>query len=209
MQAAVDAIRDGVDGHLTAAERDRAVERLIQVQATADPVVSGLAARQAALLSSSDMEALLAAPGWIARGEAIALLERVLPTRLERALIVLGLVAMALLAALASLLLLSMVWTEIPLGIRVTDGPVEFPAEPIWTVLLLVIGVVVGVAGGLAAWLFVRHQERAGIRVATGAVLLNLVAGGLLTFYVEQFGARLHGDPPGVARPPHRLRSPP
>jgi hypothetical protein len=189
MQAAVDAIRDGLDGHLTAAERDRIVERLEPARGTSDPVVAGVAVRQAALLTSPEMEALLATPGWFARGEAIALLERALPVRLERALIILGLLSMAVLAVLASVLLLATAWAEGPLEITVPEGPVEFPAEPMWTVLLLVIGVVVGVAGGVAAALLLSQRERAGIRVAVGAVLVNLVAGGLLTFYVAQFGA--------------------
>jgi hypothetical protein len=189
MQAAVDAMRDGIDGRLTAAERDRVVERLGRARSGPDPVVAALAEQQAALLTSSEIETLLASAGWVARGEAVALLERILPTRLERALIILGLLSMAVLAALASVLLLAMAWAEGPLEITVPEGPVEFPAEPIWTILLLVIGVFVGVAGGVAAGLFLRHRERAGIRVAIGAVLLDLVVGGLLTFYVAQFGA--------------------
>jgi hypothetical protein len=189
MQAAVDAIRDGLDGHLTAAERDSVIERLETARSATDPAVAALAAQQAALLTSPEMEARLAPPGWFARGEAIALLERALPVRLERALVILGLLAMAFLAAIASVLLLSIAWAEGPLAVAVPEGPVEFPAEPIWTILLLVIGVVVGVASGVAAGLMLRRRERAGIRVATGAVLVDLVAGGLLTFYVAQFGA--------------------
>ena len=34
-----------------------------------------------------------------------------------------------------------------------------------------------------------RGRLRAGLRVGIGATLVNLVAGGLLTFYVAQFGA--------------------
>jgi hypothetical protein len=189
MQAAVDAIRDGLDGHLTAAERDRVIERLERARATADPIVAGLAGQQATLLSSPEMTALLTAPGRLSRGEATALLERALPMRLERMLIVVGLLAMALLAVLASVLLLAIAWTEGPLRMTAPSGPVEFPEDPVWTILLLVIGVVVGVASGVAAGLVLGHRERAGLRVAIAAVLLSLVAGGLLTFYVAQFGA--------------------
>jgi len=189
MQAAVDALRDGVDGRLTADERDRVVERLGRARSADDAAVAALAERQASLLTSPEIEALLAPPGWIARGDAAALLERILPLRLERALVLLGLLWMALLAALSSLLLLGLAWADGPLEIPVPEGPVEFPTEPIWVILLLVIGVVVGIASGVAAALILRRRERAGIRVATAAVLLNLVAGGLLTFYVAQFGA--------------------
>ncbi len=56
-------------------------------------------------------------------------------------------------------------------------------------VLLLVIGIVVGILCGIAALRILRHRDRVGIRVAVTAVLVNLVAGGLLTFYVAQFGA--------------------
>jgi hypothetical protein len=189
MQAAVDALRDGVDGRLTAAERDRVVERLGPARSAADPAIAGLAERQAALLTSPEIEARLASPGWIERGDAAALLERLLPLRLERALVLLGLLWMAFVAALSSLLLLGLAWAGGPLEITVPEGPVEIPTEPIWVILLLVVGVVVGIASGVAAVLILRRREPAGIRVAIGAVLLNLVAGGLLTFYVAQFGA--------------------
>ena len=189
MQAAVEALRDGVDGRLTAAERDRVVERLGRVRSKDDAAVAALAERQASLLASPEIEALLAPPGWIARGDAAALLERIMPLRLERALVILGLLWTALLAAFASLLLLGLAWADGPLEIPVPEGPIEFPTEPIWVILLLMIGVIVGGAGGVAVGLILRRRERAGIRVATVAVLLNLVAGGLLTFYVVQFGA--------------------
>jgi len=189
MQAAVDALRDGVDGRLTAGERDRVVERLGPARSATDPAIAGLAERQAVLLTSPEIEARLASPGWIERGDAAALLERILPLRLERALVILGLLWTTLLAAFASLLLLGLAWAGGPLEITVPESPVEIPTEPIWVILLLVIGVVVGIASGVAAVLILRRRERAGIRVATGAVLLNLVAGGLLTFYVAQFGA--------------------
>ena len=189
MQAAVDALRDGLDGRLTATERDRVVERLGPARSAADPAVAGLAERQAALLTSPEIDARLASPGWVERGDAAALLERILPLRLERALVLLGLLWMAFVAALSSLLLLGLAWAGGPLEITVPEGPVEIPTEPIWVILLLVVGVVVGIASGVAAVLILRHREPAGIRLAIGAVLLDLVAGGLLTFYVAQFGA--------------------
>ena len=189
MQAAVDALRDGIDGRLTADDRDRILEGLTHARASADPSVAALAEQQAALLTSPEMESRLAPPGWVARGDAAALLDRLLPLRLERALVVIGLLWMAFLAAVSSLLLLGLAWAGGPIEIPIPEGPVEYPADPIWAILLLVIGVAVGTASGVAAAMILRHRERAGIRVATGAVLLNLIAGGLLTFYVAQFGA--------------------
>jgi GNAT superfamily N-acetyltransferase len=189
MQAAVDATRDGLDGRLSAMERDRVVASLGPARSAGDPAVAALAERQASLLLSPAMESLLVRPGWVARGDARALLERVLPSRLERALVVAGLLWTAFLAAVAGLLLLAIVWVGDPIQLPVTDGPIEFPSDPLWAILSLVIGVVVGVASGVATVLVLRHRERTGIRVATAAILLNLVVGGLLTFYVSQFGA--------------------
>jgi hypothetical protein len=189
MQAAVDATRDGLDGRLNALDRDRAVEGLASARASRSPSVASLADQQAALLTSPEMDALLIPPGWVARGQAQALLERVLPLRLERALVLIGLLLTALVAAFSSLLLLGLAWADSPLIISPPEGPVEFPTEPLWVVLLLVIGIVVGILCGIAALRILRHRDRVGIRVAVTAVLVNLVAGGLLTFYVAQFGA--------------------
>ena len=189
MQAAVDATRDGLDGRLNALDRDRVVDGLAGALASDDRSVASLAERQVALLTSPEMDALLVPPGWVARGDARALLERILPVRLERALVLIGLLWTAVVAAFSSLLLLALAWVEGPLEIPVPEGPVEFPTEPVWVVLLLIIGVIVGILCGIAAVQILRHRERAGLRIATTAVLINLVAGGLLTFYVQQFGA--------------------
>jgi len=189
MQAAVDALRDGVDGRLTRMDRDRVVEGLAPARAADDPEVAGLAERQASLLASPEIDALLVPPGWVARGGARALLDRILPRRLEKALVVLGLAWTALLAAFASFLLLAILWVGDPLEVPVSPGPIEFPTEPIWAILVLALGVLVGFACGVAAVLIVRGREQKGVRIAVGATLLNLVAGGLLTFYVVQFGA--------------------
>lgn len=50
MQAAVDALRDGIDGRLTADDRDRILEGLTHARASGDPSVAALAEQQAALL---------------------------------------------------------------------------------------------------------------------------------------------------------------
>lgn len=189
MQAAVDATRDGLDGRLSAMERDRVVEGLGHARTSEDRAVAALAERQASLLLSPEMDALLVPPGWVARGDARALLERLLPARLGRFLVIAGLLWAAFLAAVSGLLILAIVWAGDPIQLPATDGPIEFPTEPLWAILLLVIGVVVGVASGVAAVLVLRRRERTGLRIATAAILLNLVVGGLLTFYVSQFGA--------------------
>jgi uncharacterized membrane protein (UPF0136 family) len=189
MQAAVDATRDGLDGRLSAMERDRVVAGLALARAADDPAAAALAERQASLLLSREMEARLVPSGWVERGDARALLERLLPARLERFLVVAGLLWAAFLAAVASLLLLAIAWVGDPLQLPAADGPIEFPTDPLWAILSLVIGIVVGVLSGVAVVLVLRHRERTGIRIATIATLLNLVVGGLLTFYVSQFGA--------------------
>jgi hypothetical protein len=189
MQAAVDATRDGLDGHLSAMERDRVVQALEPARTSDDPAVAALARRQASLLLSPEMAALLIPAGWVERGGARALLERVLPSRLERFLVVAGLLWTAFLAVVAALLLLAIVWAGDPIQLPASDGPIELPTDPLWAILLLLIGIVVGVASGVAVVVLVRHRERTAVRIATAAVLLNLVVGGLLTFYVSQFGA--------------------
>jgi hypothetical protein len=54
---------------------------------------------------------------------------------------------------------------------------------------VIAIGVVVGVLSTVAIVLMLRGRERQGTTVAIGAMLTSLVAGGLLTFYIAQFGA--------------------
>jgi hypothetical protein len=182
LHASVDALRDSIDGRLTRAERDRVVTGLELVRAS-DPVAAALAARQISTLASAEVEARLATPGWIERGRGRQLLERWLPVPLERALVVLGLLGAAGLAALSALLL------AVVLGLGMPDGPVKFPDDPAWAILILVIATGVGLASGVAAVLFLLHRDRAAVRIAVSATMVNLVAGGLITFYVAQFGA--------------------
>jgi hypothetical protein len=189
MQAAAEAVGVGIEGRLNEADRDRVVARLSRARRSHDPAVAMIAERQAAILTSPEMESLLVPPGWIASGKARETLERWLPTRVERVLIVLGLAWSALAAVFAALLLLDVLWVGDPLGLPVPGGPIEVPEESIWTVLALLVAVGVGMANGMAAILIVGRRDRTGARIATAAVLVDLVAGGLLTFYVEQFGA--------------------
>ena len=189
MQAAVDAVGAGIDGRLNRADRDRVVARLSRARRSRDTSVAILAAQQAAILTSPEMDALLVPPGWIASGGAWALRDRFLPMRVERILIVLGLLWSTLAAVFAALLLLDILWVGDPLDLPTPGGPIQYPEEPLWSVLLLVVGVCVGVANAVAAAMILGRRERSGVRIAQAAILVDLVAGGLLTFYVEQFGA--------------------
>ena len=55
-------------------------------------------------------------------------------------------------------------------------GSADIPTEPIWAILALALGVLVGFACGVAAVLILRGREQQGVRIAVGATLLNLVA---------------------------------
>jgi hypothetical protein len=189
MQAAAEAVGAGLEGRLNEKDRDRVVTRLSRARRSHDPSVAMIAERQAAILTSPEMESLLVRPGWIASGRARETLERWLPTRVERVLIVLGLLWSALAAVFAAILLLDVLWVGDPLNLPVPTGPVQVPEESIWAMLALLVAVGVGTANGLAAVMIIARRDRTGARIATAAVLVDLVAGGLLTFYVEQFGA--------------------
>lgn len=188
LQAAVEAVRAAIDGDLTAAQRDRASERLERVAEGGAPADAVLARRQAELLASPELTARLVSPGWVESGRARAEAHRLLPLRLERALIILGLSAGVITAALSALVLAVVLGANIAL-LPEASGPVQFPREPLWPLLTLVIAVAVGAANGLALALLVVRRDGAAISIATGATLANLVAGGLLSFYVAQFGA--------------------
>jgi len=187
----LEALRDGVDGDLTAGDRQRAIDmqREAEKRRPGDPdSVPELLVRA---LTSPTMDERLTAEGWVARGDARRLLERVLPTRLERWLIYLSL-ALAVLTALLSALFL---WasTQVELGdineLVEDAGRLEFPSEPIWILLSLAVNVVVGVAAVVALVLLARGRTRRGLNAALVALLTNLVAGGLVTFYAAQITA--------------------
>jgi hypothetical protein len=189
MQSAAEAVGAGLDGRLNRADRDRVVARLSRARRSREPVVAAIAERQAAILTSVEMEGLLVPPGWIASGRARETLERWLPMRVERVLIVLGLLWSALEASFAAILLLDVLWIGDPLDLPIPVGPIEVPEQSIWAVLALLVVAGVGTANGVAAITIMLGRDRTGARLATAAVLVGLVAGGLLTFYVEQFGA--------------------
>jgi hypothetical protein len=63
------------------------------------------------------------------------------------------------------------------------------PTEPIWVLLVALVWIIVGIAGGVALVLSLVGRHPAGMAVAQYAVLIGLVAGGLLNVYVSQVGA--------------------
>ncbi len=189
LQDGVEAVRAAIDGDLTVLERDRVGGDLRQVVADGDPGSAAIARRQMELLRSPEIESRLARPGLIESGRLARIRDRLLPLRLVKAIILAGLLWSALQAALTVLLLLYLLGVGLPDVVAVPDGPVEFPTEPMWTILVLVIGAGVGIADGIAAILLLRRRESSALQIAIGATLVNLVAGGLLTFYVAQFGA--------------------
>jgi hypothetical protein len=188
LQAGVEALREAVDGHLTRAARGRALERLARVQAGPDADAAAMAAAQAELLASPATDRALAEPGWVESGRAMALFERLLPMRLERVLILLALLVAMLLAVVSALSLLA-VATGVEFVLPKPSGPVEVPQESAWAVMLLVVATGVGVASAAAFVLILAGRVRTGLRIGVWATLVNLVAGGLLTFYVAQFEA--------------------
>ncbi len=188
LQAAVEAARENVDGRLTREHRDEVLAGLERVQEGGDPALASLASRYTELLVSPEVEARLGTTGWLDNGGPQRLIERLLPVRLERALVYLGLGYTALGAVVSALLLVALLGYG-PLPPVADNGPVEFPSEPFWTYALLAVATGVGIASGIAVVLLATGRARRGLRVGAGATLVNLVAGGLLTFYVQQFAA--------------------
>ena len=189
LQAAVEAIRDAIEGHLSIDRRDQVVERLERLRSGLSPRDDALAAQLLANLSSLELHSTLVAPGWIARGELRALWERILSTKVERFVIILGLAWNVFLSVASAVVLLAVAEVGVLEAIDVPAGPVEIPSDPLWTLLLLGIGVVVGIVSAVAIVLMLRGRESRGARVALAALLISLVAAGLLTFYVAQFHA--------------------
>lgn len=186
IQGAIEAIRDLADGRLSVSDRDRAVERLRASGAVSGD--DGLADELLTLLRSVDTEARLAEPGWIERGGAQRQLRRVLSDRTERILIRVGLF-LSLVAALVGLLIALAVTGGQVTSIPDPVGPIEMPTEPVWILMLALVWVVVGVTNGVALVLSLTARHERGMAIAQYAVLIGLVAGGLLNTYVSQLGA--------------------
>jgi hypothetical protein len=183
---AVEAVRDLADGRLSTADRDRALERLRA--ATGSDAPSSLEGQLLALLVAPGAEARLVEPGWVERGEARRLLQRWLPDRLERLLVRVGLFLSVLAALLGVLVAIAIGGGEVP-AIPDPAGPIETPSEPVWILLLALVWVIVGVANGIALVLSLAGRHASGMAIAQYAVLVGLVAGGLLNTYVSQIGA--------------------
>lgn len=186
VQGAIESLRDLQDGRLTRADRDRALSRMdaARAGAPATDIERGLIAA----LAGPGAEEALAHPGWIERGDGDRLLRRLLPDRLERFLVRVGLLVSALGALLGLLVAFVVAGGAIP-SLPDPTGPLEAPTEPVWILLIAIVWVVVGIANGVALVLSLAHRHPLGMAVAQFAVLLGLVAGGLLNVYVSQVGA--------------------
>jgi len=192
-QAVIEALRSGIDGSLTGQDRTRVIEGLREThKATGktdqdDPIAESLLVT----LNSAAMDDRLAAEGWIARGDARRTLERILPTRVERWLVVIGLIWNALAAALAALTMVAVSGESIELleEFAASSGRLEIPTEPFWILLLLGITVVAGTGCAIALALMWRGRGRLAMDVGLAAILISLVVGGLIGFYATQFTA--------------------
>ena len=187
-QGAIEAIRDLADGRLSTADRDRAVARLRFVEGSAAVGTATLRTELLDILSSPDADARLATPGWIERGDARRLLSRILPDRLERAIVRIGLFLSAVTALVGVLVAIVIAGGAID-AIPDPAGPIEAPTEPIWILLLAIVWIIVGVGSGIALVLSLTHRHERAMLIAQYAVLVGLVAGGLLNVYVSQVSA--------------------
>ena len=184
--AVLDALRDAVDGRLTAEERARVIARR---QEKGDPLPGGIHDQLLAVLESDAVDNRLVTAGPLASGAARRRLERLLPTRLERWLVYFGLTASvvsALIAAVGLLLLASAVDID-PLR-NIDAGRIEFPSDPIWTALGFSVNLAAGLTAAAALVFRVRGSAR-WLDVALAAVLVDLVVGELAAFYAIQFTA--------------------
>jgi hypothetical protein len=188
LQAGVEALQAAADGQLSVVARDDVVARIEGTRASLGTKDEALAGRVTATLESPEVEAVLAAPGMIEDGTMRARWERAMPTKRGRRLVIIGLGWTVLSAAAAAILLASHGGAlEIPRP----EGPIEVPTETEWVWLLAGVTFVVGALSAIAIVLFWRGHERRALDIALTASLVSLVAGGLLTFYIVQFGAIL------------------
>ncbi len=182
--AAIEALRDGVDGRLTLEDRER-IRSLAGSDDDLDP--DGFEAQLLALLELPAMDQRLASAGPVARGEVRRWLERLLPTRLERWLVYLGLVMAVAGAVVAMLAVIGLQYEPDGLDTSLIDaGRLEIPDDPAWIILLLVINVAVGASAIVALGLRLRGSRR-WLDAALVSVLIDLVVGELVAFYAIQF----------------------
>lgn len=188
--ALIEALQDSVDGRLTDSRRDHLLAQADGLEPVADAAGPSVAEQVTNVLRSPAVEQNFGRQGWIESGRARQALERILPTRVERWLVVLALAWTVLQSVVAVLVLLF--WDQIIVGgLQLGDsgGPLEYPSEPAWALLLLVVQVVVGLGGAAALSLLRTGRERQAMRVAAIAVLVSMVAGDLVAFYAFQIGA--------------------
>jgi hypothetical protein len=184
--AVLDALRDAVDGRLTAEERARVVAERNE---KGEPLEGGIHAGLVAVLESPAIDGRLTTAGPIASGAARRWLERLLPTRLERWIVYAGLVISALGAVVAGLALLGVYLSDMEIDLTLlANDRIEIPDNPLWVLLLLGTQVLVGLSAAIALGARVRGSVR-WVDFGIAAVLIDLVAGELVAFYAVQFGA--------------------
>ena len=184
--AVLDSLRDGVDGRLTAEERERVVNLRYEKGA---PLEGGIDAQLLAVLESQAIDNRLVTAGPLASGKARLWLERWLPSRLELWLVYAGLLLSVFTALFAGVGLLGLTLAPETAVLQDLDaGRIEFPEEPIWTILGLAVYVFTGVTAAIALVLRVRGSAR-WLDAALVAVVIDLVVGELLAFYAAQFTA--------------------
>jgi hypothetical protein len=183
--AVLEALGAAADERLTEADR----ERVLGLAASAPDTTDDLRNRLVATLGSSAIDERLAREGPIARGDARRWLERILPTRVERWLVYLGLAQSVLAAMVAGLVLLAQRYGADILDVSSLDtGRLEIPDDPLWVVLLFGINVLVGVAALVAIGLRLRGR-RGWLDAALVAILIDLVVGELVAVYAIQVAA--------------------
>lgn len=166
--------------------RDRAVETLLAAGVT--ETTPGLAGRMLSLLGSPETEARLAPPGWMERGTGDAWLRRLMPDRVERFLVRIGLLLNTAGGCLGVLIAVVVAGDSIT-ALPEPAGPVEMPDDPFWLLLLGLTWFVVGAVSAVALILSLIGLHARAMAVAQYALLISLVAGGLLDLYVSQLGA--------------------
>jgi hypothetical protein len=192
-QAAIEALSAAVDGRLTQADRTDVIGQLHQAESAApDPAgADAIADAVVNTLRLTAIDARLADEGWVARGDARRLLERILPTRVERWFIIIGLLLVAVGAVVSALVMLAAATGELDSveTLAAESGRLERPTEPIWVLLLLGINIAVGVGAVAALYLIRRGRTLPAMNAALATTLVSLVAGGLVGFYAVQLAA--------------------
>lgn len=184
--AVIDALSDAVDGRLTAEERARVIALRHE---KGEPLEGGIHDQLVQVLESPAIDGRLRTAGPIASGAARRRLERILPTRLERWIVYLGLTFSIIAAIVAGLAILGVAFGDVELDLSaLANERIEIPQDPLWIVLLLLTQLAVGLSAALALGLRIRGSDR-WVDVGIAAVLIDLVVGELIAFYAAQFGA--------------------